>query len=135
MKLTPATLRASEGRGQMLSGAFTVNENITPQVLPQVPSQELKSKPKRKRRRKGDRPAKPYPDFPLFAHASGRWAKKIRGSLAYFGHWKGKSAVSWEQALQKYEAQREALYLGHRPVDPDGRFTVEKLVNKFLAYK
>src|ERR1700734_2826544 len=43
------------------------------------------------------KPAKPCPDFPLFAHANGRWAKKIHGKLVYFGKW-----VDADSALAKY---------------------------------
>jgi integrase len=85
---------------------------------------------KPRRRRKAARPAKPYPEFPLFPHATKRWAKKIKGRLVYFGPW-----ADPQGALDKYLAQKDDLYAGRRPVAAEDVLTVEKLANKFLAHK
>ncbi len=78
------------------------------------------------------RPKKPAPDYPLFAHASGQWAKKIRGKLFYFGVWADPDA-----ALKKYEEQRDDLHAGRTPrpeADPDA-VTVKDVANAFLVAK
>jgi integrase len=77
-----------------------------------------------------DRPKKPYPDFPLFPHATRRWAKKIRGKLHYFGPWDDPDG-----ALKKYQEQRDDLHAGLTPrVQADG-FTVRDLLNAFMTAK
>jgi integrase len=76
------------------------------------------------------KPAKPSPDFPLFAHAAGVWAKKIRGKLYYFGPWSDP-----EGALKKYEEQKDDLLAGRKPREDTEGLTVKQLCNKFLNAK
>jgi integrase len=76
------------------------------------------------------KPSKPYADYPLFAHAAGVWAKKIRGKLHYFGPW-----GDFEGALQKYLDEKDALHAGRTPrVKADG-LAVRELLNRFMTSK
>ena len=79
---------------------------------------------------KSAKPSKPYPEFPLFAHAAGVWAKKIRGKLHYFGSWADPDA-----ALKKYLAERVELHAGKKPRPDSAALTVKELVNVFLNAK
>jgi integrase len=85
---------------------------------------------KSKRKRRSDKPAKPYPEFPLYAHATKRWAKKIRGRTLFFGPW-----ADPQGALDKYLAQKDDLHAGRTPREEKGGFTVEDLADHFLNFK
>ena len=77
------------------------------------------------------KPEKPYEGFPLFPHATKRWAKKIRGKLCYFGSW----ADGWQKALDQYQEQRDDLHAGRAPRANRDGLTVAMLVDKFLNTK
>lgn len=74
------------------------------------------------------KPNKPYADYPLYAHAGGVWAKKIRGKVHYFGPWSDPGA-----ALGSYLAQRDHLLAGRVP--PPEKPTVGLLLDDFLREK
>lgn len=76
------------------------------------------------------KPNKPYPAYPLFAHASGQWAKKICGRLHYFGVW-GEP----DGALARYLEQKDALLAGRKPRQDTGEATVKEVANAFLNEK
>ena len=76
------------------------------------------------------KPAKPHPDFALYAHASGKWAKKIRGQVHYFGSWED----PWG-ALDEYRAVKDDLMAGRTPRQSSDDLTLKSLVNQYLEFK
>lgn len=76
------------------------------------------------------KPVKPHKDYPLYPHASGRWAKKVGGVTRFFGPWDDPQG-----ALDKWLQQKDDLLAGREPrVTGDG-LTVRSLVNQFLESK
>ncbi len=76
------------------------------------------------------KPSKPSPDFSLFPHAAGVWAKKIRGRLVYFGPWDDPGG-----ALKKYLEQKDDLHSGRAPRPDATALTVKDVANHFLNAK
>ena len=100
-------------------------------------------KPKSSRKQSSGKPPKPYPTFPLTPHNGGKWMKKIRGKLHYFGRW-GRMVDGlmeripgdgWEEALTIYKAQAEALHAGRTPRETSGGFLVKHMCEAFLVSK
>jgi len=79
------------------------------------------------------RPAKPRPDFPLYAHASGRWCTRVRGTLHYFGSWR--DDPNGEAALQRWLDQKDDLLGGRPPRARASAVTVRDVCNEFLNFK
>lgn len=76
------------------------------------------------------KPKKPHKDFPLFPHATGRWAKKVKGKLHYFGPW-----AEPEKALERWLLQKDDLLAGRKPRESGDGFGIRDLANHFLTSK
>jgi integrase len=76
------------------------------------------------------KPRKPHPDFPLFPHATGQWAKKVRQRLHYFGKW-----ADPEGALERWLEQKDDLLAGRTPRPTTAGLAMRDLANRFLTAK
>jgi len=91
----------------------------------------------RRSQKAAGRPPKPYPDFPLYPHPLGYWAKKIRGRLYYFGRW-GRviggtmtrvECDGWKDTLELYKVQKDDPSAGRIPRSPaDGPASYREIV-------
>ena len=75
-------------------------------------------------------PRKPYPEFPLFPHATKRWAKKILQKTCYFGPWNDPIG-----ALNKYLQQKDDLHAGRIPRVQGEGLNLCDLIDRFLTSK
>ncbi len=76
---------------------------------------------------------KPDPLFPLFPHATNRWAKKVNGKFHYFG--KVSTDPEGKAALQLWLDNRDAIKNGLPVQKPGEGFTIKDLSNHFLTAK
>lgn len=98
---------------------------------------------KPRRRKPTERPKKPYAEFPLTPHASGKWMKKIRGKIYYFGAWAKRvngvlariDGDGWEDALARYKAVADDRHAGRTPRATNDGATIKDLCNRFLTAK
>jgi integrase len=78
------------------------------------------------------RPSKPAKDYPMYAHPSGQWARKINGRMYYFGVWADPDAA-------RARHDRELPYLKEGktppPVETSEGLTLRALCNDFLRAK
>ncbi|MEI8372320.1 MAG: hypothetical protein WCJ35_05715 [Planctomycetota bacterium] len=86
-------------------------------------------KTRRGANRRGPKPKKPYPTFPLTPLTNGQWGKRIRGEIKCFGPWRDP-----DRALKRFQAEKGDLYAGRIPTRTDG-VTVKFLLNEFLKAK
>ena len=84
-----------------------------------------------------DKPKKPHPDFPLFPHATNRWAKKVKGKLYYFG--KVSTDPKGEAAIKDWLARKDAILAGcdnKTPArHPDDPVAIKDVCNAFYGHK
>lgn len=90
---------------------------------------------KRAHGEKRKRHTKPYKGFPMFPHATGRWAKKIRQKLHYFGQIS--DDLKGEKALERLNLELPYLSEGRTPPEADSHegCTLQLLCNAFLTNK
>lgn len=79
------------------------------------------------------KPTKPYPEFPLYSHRNGQWAKKILGKTWFFGPWDDSNA-----ALLKYQAEIHEIKAGRDPrrlgvAEASPGMTTSEMLNTFLT--
>lgn len=107
-----------------------------------APKKRNSRKPKARSWKPG-RPKIPYDGFPLTPHGSGKWQKKIRGKIHYFGNWARREngklvrvpGDGWKEALELYKAQADDLHAGRVPRESGEDTTVKHLCDRFYAAK
>lgn len=97
--------------------------------------------------KKQDKPDAPYDGFPLYAHASGRWAKKVNKKTRFYGRWGTMVAgmIVWaddiDATARKAKAEFDRCWMYHSqgreapPTDAGEYVTLEDLANKYLEFK
>ena len=76
-------------------------------------------------------PPKPRPDFPLYPHLSGKWAKTIRGKSYYFGRWDDPHSAESEYLAVAEDLRASRVPRSGATAGP----TIRDACNRFMSAK
>lgn len=86
-----------------------------------------------------DLPEKPYPEYPLYPHRSGKWAKKIKGRTVYFGRLNDPDGALAEYTAHKAKLDSQAKLPSLRELPTHSVFnpplTIRQAADKFIDSK
>jgi hypothetical protein len=103
-KVTPAGLQPA--------GVDSIPQTLSSEWQ-RISHSTVSARPKKGRPSRPEKPSKPHAEFPLFPSDCGRWRKKVKGVVYYFGRWADDR--KGDRAIKLWNESKDEILAGNPP--------------------